>query len=238
MKNIKYFLKKKFPVGSTGRWIITGFFSHPLRFAPSLMKSLLATRKLTGNFLPVCVRVSADQQFIVCCSAGAKISIKGNITVSGWGNDNSHSSLSCSYGGRLEILGDFEIGPGVHITVFNDAILKIGGSLHSTGSGITCNSRIMVEKYIEIGADVIMAWNVFISDSDWHDVKGSVRSEPVYIGDHVWLGHDVSVLKGSIIPSGCIVGAKSLVTKKKFPNNALLAGAPAIVRRTEVEWSR
>ena len=39
------------------------------------------------------------------------------------------------------------------------------------------------------------------------------RPNKIVIGDHVWLGLDVCVLKDSIIPPNSIVGAKSVFTK-------------------------
>lgn len=135
--------------------------------------------------------------------------------------------------------GDFEIGPGVQINVAPKAELTIGGRKFSTGSGITANSRIMIEKSLVIGFDSIIAWDVFISDSDWHDIKGVTRCKAVNIGDHVWISHGVSVLKGATIPSGCIVGAKSLVCADNvFEEKSLITGIPATTKKTKVEWSR
>jgi acetyltransferase-like isoleucine patch superfamily enzyme len=96
----------------------------------------------------------------------------------------------------------------------------------------------MVQSSVEIGVDTIVAWNVFITDSDWHLVQGQPLTLPVSIGDHVWISHDVSVLKGAIIPRGCIVGAKSLVNRGGYPECALLVGTPARVQDTGVLWSR
>jgi acetyltransferase-like isoleucine patch superfamily enzyme len=96
----------------------------------------------------------------------------------------------------------------------------------------------MVEGSVEIGKDCIVAWDVFISDSNWHHIKDDVRMEPVVIGDKVWIAHGASIVKGAKIPSGCIVGAKSLVARGVFQENSLLAGIPATVRRRNVQWSR
>ena len=96
----------------------------------------------------------------------------------------------------------------------------------------------MVEKSIKIGADCIIAWDVTISDSDWHNIDGSERIRDTTIGDRVWIAHGVSVLKGASIPNGCIVGAKSMVAAGTFPEKSLLAGIPAKVIRSNVEWKR
>jgi acetyltransferase-like isoleucine patch superfamily enzyme len=167
------------------------------------------------------------------------LTIEGNIFVNSWGGNSLPSSISCSEKSTLSILGDFEIGPGVHISLAKGANLTILGRRNSTASGITCNSRIMVEKSVKIGADCIIAWDVFITDSDWHNIKGALRCEPVTIGDNVWISHGVSITKGAAVPSGCIVGAKSLVTRAgSFPEKSIIAGVPAAVRKINVEWSQ
>jgi acetyltransferase-like isoleucine patch superfamily enzyme len=44
------------------------------------------------------------------------------------------------------------------------------------------------------------------------------------------------VLKGAVIPNGCVVAAGSVVTKRFEEENSLIAGTPARVTRTGIEW--
>jgi acetyltransferase-like isoleucine patch superfamily enzyme len=231
-------IKIRFPAGSAGRWVLSNLYRRPWSFLPALLRSLIATKKLTGNFLPLVVRVSPRMRIYLHKHVNASVVCKGSLLVEAWGNEEDRASLSIADGGRLELLGDFSIGPGVHISISRQALLRLGGRRHSTGSGITCKSRVMVQSSVEIGADTIIAWNVFITDSDWHQIQGQPLMLPVLIGDHVWISHDVSILKGAAIPHGCIVGAKSLVNGGGYPESALLAGVPAQVRDTDVQWSR
>ncbi|MFE4813367.1 hypothetical protein ACFQ9Y_19885 [Peribacillus simplex] len=39
------------------------------------------------------------------------------------------------------------------------------------------------------------------------------RTKSVYLGDHIWIGQDVMILKGVEVGTGSILGAMSLVTK-------------------------
>jgi acetyltransferase-like isoleucine patch superfamily enzyme len=199
---------------------------------------LIATKKITGKFYPVRVKIGIDQILIVNIARKPKIIMTGNLVVNSWGGCNIASSITISNDSHLIIEGDFEIGPNVHITLGPCAVLKLGGKKNSSASGITGNSRIMVEKSITIGRDCIIAWDVFITDSNFHNISGVIRSSPVSIGDRVWISHGVSVLKGAVIPSGCIVAAKSLVRGVFEFERALIAGVPAKLLRNDVEWSR
>ncbi|MDP1612372.1 MAG: hypothetical protein Q8M11_15065 [Sulfuritalea sp.] len=209
-----------------------------MRFSISFLRSVIATKKLTGSYYPLRVRIGLGQCLRLNIDKGARTTLIGSLLVNSWGGKNIASSLSCANQSSLDIFGNFEIGPDVHIELAQGAKLSLGGKKNSSASGITCDSRIMVEDSLVIGCDCIIAWDVFISDSDWHDVAGTSRSSPVSIGDHVWISHGVSVLKGAEIPSGCIVGAKSLVASAFDTKNVLIAGVPAKVMKYEVEWSR
>ena len=146
--------------------------------------------------------------------------------------------LTIGENARLEVGGEFLIGLGTYIGISKGAQLLIGGKAKESASGITCRTRIMVEQDVRIGEDCIIAWGCFISDSDWHTIKGKPRCIPVHIGNHVWISHDVSVIKGATIPDGCIVAPKSVVGGKQFQPCSLLAGQPAVVKRNDVHWHR
>ncbi len=130
------------------------------------------------------------------------------------------------------------LGNGTRIFIDRGASLYIGGKKNESASGITEKSLIMVRKKIHIGFDCIIAWNVFITDCDWHMIVGKSVQEDVIIGDHVWIAGNTSILKGSKIEENCIVGAHSLITKKLIPAGNLVAGNPAKVIENNVQWHR
>jgi acetyltransferase-like isoleucine patch superfamily enzyme len=234
---VKRLLARRFPSGSFFRWLLSLVRSDPTRALACLCRSLSATRKLTGHYHPTRVRVGPGARLCVSCCRSARVEVKGIIHCERWIGNALPSSLSCGERATLKISGDFGIGPGVHIKVGREAVLEIGGRKDSVASGFTSNGLLMVEESVQIGTDCVFGPDVFISDSDWHNIVGVERREPVVIGDHVWLSHGVSVMKGASIPSGCIVGAKSAVVAGSFPADSLLAGNPATVRRTNVEWT-
>lgn len=50
-------------------------------------------------------------------------------------------------------------------------------------------------------------------------------SAPISIGNHVWIGMNVVVMRGVTIGDNTIIGANSVVTKN-IPSNVIAAGNP------------
>lgn len=99
------------------------------------------------------------------------------------------------------------------------------------------NSIVCATKSIHIGERCLIGDATMIVDSDFHDTDPAVRhsspglSEPVKIGNNVWIGSRAMVLKGVTIGDNSVIGAKSLVTKD-IPPNCIAAGVPAKVIKT------
>ena len=95
---------------------------------------------------------------------------------------------------------------------------------------------------ITLGEDCLCSSNIEIRTGDSHavlDLKG-IRINPsrdVTVGDHVWIGKNVMILKGSEIGSHCIVGAGALVSGRFPEKNCSIAGVPAKILKREVDWS-
>lgn len=97
---------------------------------------------------------------------------------------------------------------------------------------------------IEIGDDCMFSKNITIRTCDGHNIRsietGEIINEDkdIKIGNHVWLGQDVSILKGVEIPDNTIIAFKSVVTKRFSEENTILAGIPAKIVKTNVNWER
>lgn len=76
-----------------------------------------------------------------------------------------------------------------------------------------------------------------IRDSDNHDIlrNGYVKSKPIKIGNHVWIGLRAIILKGVTIGNDSIIGAGAVVTKD-VPPNCLVVGTPAKIIRRNINW--
>jgi len=171
---------------------------------------------------------------------GAKFIVNGKLILASHYGVTNPATIFLDENATFQIDGDFGIGNGVLIRVDKNGLLKFGGTDVEVGSGITCNSTIYVNKKVEIGKDFSCAWNVFISDCDWHyieydGVPSKIQSD-VLIGNHVWIAHDCSILKGTKIGNGSIVGSHSLLGGKTYPENSLIAGTPAKVIKNNCSW--
>lgn len=207
---------------------ILRIFRNPqslFRFINSLRYSLNCSN-IKYKYLPICI--FADEYKVkIKKSDNSKLLITGRVKFINHLGNTATSVIYLGDNARLEIKGDLEIGPGVRIMVGNGGCLTIGGKLKETASGFTENVKIMCKRHIQIGVDLICAWNVFITDSDWHQVKEQNDDHPVIIGDHVWITPNVSILKGTKIGDNCIICNSSVVVKGEFPNSSLIAGNPA-----------
>lgn len=115
--------------------------------------------------------------------------------------------------------------PCIFTTLAYDARLTIGNNCGFSGTIIGCF------KEITIGNNVLVGANSTITDGDWHpDDPRSQTAKPIIIGHNVWLGINVTVLKGVTIGDGSLIGAGSVVTKS-IPPNVMAAGNPCKVLR-------
>nr|WP_158231480.1 hypothetical protein [Gaetbulibacter sp. 4G1] len=166
------------------------------------------------------------------------LSIKGHLIITPHVGGKNLSILFMGPKSRLEIKNDFSIGQNVRFFLNENSTLTLGGKDKESGSGITSDTLIMVNKKIEIGTDFICAWNVFISDSDWHTINNTPHQSDIFIGDHVWIANSCSILKGVNINNNSIIASHSKVINKEYPKNSMLAGTPAKIVKTDITWTR
>jgi acetyltransferase-like isoleucine patch superfamily enzyme len=132
---------------------------------------------------------------------------------------------------QLNVSGDFNIFSGHHIVIMEDAKLNLGSGY------INRNVRIHCFREITIGDNVAISENVAIWDTDAHQVVGkeAFMIQPVHIGNHVWIGNNVTILKGVHIGDNAIIAAGSVVNKD-IPEGCLAGGVPAKVIKENVLW--
>lgn len=133
--------------------------------------------------------------------------------------------------GKLKTNESFSIYYDGDIIVFENGELELGGGYFNSNVKVRCKNKI------KIGNNVAIAHDVTIMDSDAHaiDYEGHQMSQPITIGDNVWIGSRAMILKGVNVGEGSIVAAGAIVTKD-VPPNTIVAGSPAKVIRENVKW--
>lgn len=121
-----------------------------------------------------------------------------------------------------------------------------GGSI-DIGAGTTIeNAQLAVAengRKLVIGNDCMISSNVRIATTDSHSVidlstnKRTNYGADVVVGNHVWIGYNVSVNKGCTVEDDCVIAGNSVVTKN-VPHNVIVAGVPAKVVKEGVTWDR
>ena len=108
---------------------------------------------------------------------------------------------------------------GDHVQVNNNAVIK------SEGPGI------------RIGAEALLGSAVTIYDSDFHDLRperrrgGQPKMAAVELGENVFIGDRVMILKGVSVGANSVIGAGS-VLRSSIPAGVIAAGNPARDRRS------
>lgn len=168
----------------------------------------------------------------------SKLFVNGNLRFQS--NYGSFSSIFIDIGENASLVfeNDFAIGNGARIVMSQNSELTFGGKDKESDSGITSDTFILVFKKINIGKDFICAWNVFISDSDWHIINNQPHHKDIIIGNHVWIGNNTNILKGTYINDNCIIASNSKLINNEFSANSLIGGIPAKTLKSGINWKR
>lgn len=108
----------------------------------------------------------------------------------------------------------------------------IGDNVH-----IMSNCLFSAYDFIRIGNGCLIGDNVLLTDNFHGDNScKQLNIEPenrplfsrggVTIGSNCWIGRNVCIMSGVTIGDSVVIGANSVVTHS-FPNNCVIAGAPA-----------
>lgn len=129
----------------------------------------------------------------------------------------------------LRILG-FDIGKNVRVV----SSVKLKLKMLSVGDNSFIGHDTLIEggnAYVRIGNNVDISPRCVIVTGT-HEIGNSKhraglgKSEDIMIGDGTWIGAHSTILGGTCIGAGCIIGAGSLV-HGNIEDNRLVAGIPA-----------
>ncbi len=155
-----------------------------------------------------------------------KINIKGN---------NNSVIIEEILNSTLEI----DIG---NYTGVNNVCIKIGKQFQSVGLAILAyQSNVPVI----IGSNCLFSHHVTIRSGelphrifDKDTMENLDNSDGILIGNHVWVGEGVYIMKRVKISDNSIVGSASVVTKKFNEENVVIAGNPAKICRRNIMWEK
>jgi len=162
------------------------------------------------------------------------VELRGWITVTGrvrWkldprGRTLIHPGVRVHSGPRVNGYGGHR--PTI-IWVLPGGRLTLGPGTGVSGSTIVCQDEVT------LGANVMVGGGSEIVDTDFHPLDPTARARhdaaavatgAVRIGDHVWIGGRVLVLKGVTIGDCAVIGAGAVVTRS-VPASEVWAGNPA-----------
>lgn len=175
--------------------------------------------------------------------------IKKQITVKGKGQwFMRHSKICLAYGSTKE-----DIIVGANVWMWGNLISQSGGKIIIKDNvNIAGNSTIGAVEKVVIGKNTVISTYVTIMDNNNHPINPNDRlsfchlkdtpyrgwkysiSKPIIIGENVWIGTNVRINKGVTIGDNSVIAACSVVTKD-VPPNAIAAGNPARIVKTNIE---
>ncbi|MBR1944932.1 MAG: glycosyltransferase [Alphaproteobacteria bacterium] len=132
------------------------------------------------------------------------------------------------------------------LTLFveNGGIIEIGEDLSAEFDTVFVANGGKGRK-ISVGNDCMFSHGILVRTSDGHKILDAQTKAPlnlpkdISVGSHVWVGARSVLLKGTVIPDNCIVGACSVVTKAFCETNRTIAGNPAkVVSDKKITWNR
>ncbi|MFR1673287.1 MAG: acyltransferase, partial [Candidatus Gastranaerophilaceae bacterium] len=152
---------------------------------------------------------------------------------------------------KWEILGNsfisiksskYSIG-GVYISCKNSS-LEIDEDFSSTNR---CTIGLAGTKgtNIKIGRDCMFASDISLLSTDFHKIydntTGKVLNIPemgIKIGNHVWVGSGVRILKDTEVGNNIVIGTGTVLTKTFHDDNVIIAGNPGKIVKRNVNWGR
>ncbi|MEN9684922.1 MAG: hypothetical protein RLZZ28_708 [Bacteroidota bacterium] len=176
--------------------------------------------------------------------ARGKISIHGPLFTGmiriGYGDigifDKKRSRTIWEVAGTVVFEGKAEIGHGSKISVGEAGLLQLGRNF-----AITAETTIIAYKKVVFGHDCLLSWDILVMDTDFHTItnaQSEIQNPPaeISVGNKVWIGCRSLILKGSVIPDGCIIAANSLVTKELNGINQVFGKQPLRVLSQNISW--
>lgn len=178
---------------------------------------------------------------------GTRIPRFNHFVIRAFGNDNQISI------GKDCLLSDTDIlllGNDNHL-IIEDKVrfmgpcrIRMGGNstLHiKYNAGIRGVEFNVKDGIIEVGELCMFSHGIILRNHDSHkilDPRTGIQlnlPKDITLGNHVWIGQNVTILKGCNIGSDSVIGTGSIVTKGCEPGS-VITGVPARVVKDGITW--
>lgn len=157
---------------------------------------------------------------------------------------------------NIEIYGNNNIISINDISLSQNISIQMGqrhdyfGDIENAQFTINKNTSIEDMKYITynsnskciIGEKCMFSFGITIYNTDAHAIldyktKRLVNFvDGIYVGNHCWVGMNVTLLKNTIIPNDCIIGAQSVVSGRLPVEHSVYAGNPVSLVKENRTW--
>lgn len=167
--------------------------------------------EFNGNNNTVCIEYPSQIHH-------SKISFNGDNNQINFGkNAKGVFSFILYYGNNIH-LGNNVQSEGLYATLYGDSLIIGNNCLFSSSIKVWSDGHAIIDA----------ATRKLLNPSGY----------TIQIGDHVWIGQDVVLLKRTNIPSNCIVAHSSVVTKAFDEENCIYAGNPAKAVKRGINWNK
>lgn len=167
--------------------------------------------EFNGNNNTVCIEYPSQIHH-------SKISFNGDNNQVNFGkNAKGVFSFILYYGNNIHLGNDVQ-SEGLYATLYGDSLIIGNNCLFSSSIKVWSDGHAIIDA----------ATRKLLNPSGY----------TIQIGDHVWIGQDVVLLKRTNIPSNCIVAHSSVVTKAFDEENCIYAGNPAKAVKRGINWNK
>jgi acetyltransferase-like isoleucine patch superfamily enzyme len=193
----------------------------PRRGGPlALLRFMARNRMLTAKYAWLVVRLLARKAWL-----------RDRLKLDGLAFIGPRVVLQVKPGARIELGRWSWLGHGTKVRC-HEGVVSIGAK---TVLGQECT--ISAYRHVAIGRECVIADRVMFIDFDhgMAEVERPIRLQGIYmrdvnVGNNVWIGYGVCILRGVTVGDNAVIGANAVVTRD-VPANAVVGGVPARVIR-------
>lgn len=112
----------------------------------------------------------------------------------------------------------------LYIGIIGNGKLSVGDHcFFNINSSITCSDNISIGDFCKFGNNLVIVDHDhnFRAHGEFSEEEPEFLSSPIKIGNNVWVGANVSILRGTVIGDNCVIGAGATV-KGTFTEGSII----------------